>query len=76
MLHKMSHIGPFETEGCGCVAYQYDHRPYEGEKSDAKHVVNPSPAINGQPVACLSCDQPVGPGGSEPEGGWAAKPSA
>jgi hypothetical protein len=56
---------------CGGLGYEYDHRPKLGERSDAKHVTNPSPAVNGQPVQCLSCGEPIGPNSCEPEGGWA-----
>ena len=56
---------------CNGLGYVYDHRPKEGERSDAKHVVNPQPCVNGEPVQCLSCDAPIGPNSCEPEGGWA-----
>lgn len=56
---------------CGGVAVVYAHRPKFGERSDAAHVVEPRPAVNGQPVRCLNCDAPVGPNSIEPEGGWA-----
>jgi hypothetical protein len=56
---------------CNGLGFEYDHRPKLGDKSDAKRVTNPSPAINGQPIQCLSCGSPIGPNSCEPEGGWA-----
>jgi hypothetical protein len=67
-------IAEIEIAPCGDVGFEYDHRPKRGDRSDAKHVVNPRPAVNGQPVPCLSCGEPIGPNACEPEGGWAKEP--
>jgi hypothetical protein len=58
------------TPGCKKPAYRYAHRPVLGERSDAKLITSHEGASNFKPVRCLSCGLPVGPAGSEPQGGW------
>jgi hypothetical protein len=48
-------------EGCGEVAFVYDHKPVVGEILEAAHVVKPLDVKDGDAMYCLSCGKDCSP---------------